>query len=140
MKDIVLKGAVLLLILLVKHCILDFSQKCFPCAHKELFCSKGSFLHALAVSCPQLVIIPVFALVINCVSWWLFGITIASFVIELLSHMVIDFVKTNYRLTHEQELQSKNRRIMLDVVDQLFHFLTLIVCDVLVMLLLELTD
>ena len=52
MKSIVLKGAVLLLILLVKHCALDLSQRCFPCAHKELFCSRGSFLHALTVSGP----------------------------------------------------------------------------------------
>ena len=140
MKNIVPKGAVLLAVLLVKHCILDFSQKCFPCAHKELFCSRGSFLHALTVSGPQLIIIPIFALAINCVSWWLFGITAASFAIELLSHMVIDFVKTNYRLTHEQKLTSRRRRIALDIVDQLFHVVSLIVCVVLVMLLLELTD
>ena len=140
MKNVVLKGVVLLLILLVKHCILDYSQKCYPCAHKEVFCSKGSFLHALVVSGPQLVIIPVFALVIDCASWWLIGITVASFAVELFSHMVIDFVKTGYRLTHEQELLSRKRRIALDVVDQMFHFASLVVCAVLVMLLLELSD
>lgn len=140
MKNIVLKGAILLILLLVKHGILDYSQKWWPFTHKELFCSKGSFFHALVVAGPQLVIVPVFALVINCVSWWLFGITVASFVIELLSHMVIDFVKTNYRLTHEQNLARKSRRIALDIIDQLFHFLSLIVCDVLDMFLLDLTD
>ena len=117
------------LILFIKHCIIDFSQPLIPCPGKEVYCSKACIMHPLSVSAPQLVIIPIWALIRGIFDIWIVISCIISTIVEFSTHLHIDWAKTNFRLSNQYFWESRCKYVVMQCVDQSLHFVVLALCS-----------